>query len=133
MKFLSVIALFFVIAACENRNTIEPQEKTLAGKWEWVQSVGGIGGWTYKASATEKKQVIYTTGGDFELIENGQSKTKKKYEIKDGPSITSTEKVPVIYYLPEGSIAQSYRVKSDTLYLFDEVNDGFNHVYVRVK
>ncbi len=133
MKLLTYFVMLLSIMSCSNEN-VAPVEKTIAGKWEWVESTGGIGGWTYKASATEKKQVIFTKAGDYELIENGDSKMKTKYIIKDGMSITSTTPVPMIYFQPDSSyIHQSYQIKSDTLFLFDEVNDGFNHTYVRIR
>lgn len=133
MKMLSVIVLFFALMACESENAA-PQEKTLVGKWEWVVSTGGIAGMTIKASENNRKQLLFTTDGDFEMFENGKSKIKTKYQIKDGKSITSTELVPMIYFLPDSTYwHQSYQLKGDSLFLFDEVYDGFGHTYVRTK
>jgi hypothetical protein len=132
MKIISAIALFIALNACEGRN-LAPG-KAIVGRWEWVKSVGGIAGMTYKASENDHRQMVFTNKGDFEFLINGQSVSKRKYEVKKGRSISSTEPVTMIFFVPDSTASPlSFHVESDTLYLSDEFNDGFQSSYVRIK
>jgi len=131
MKTLSILILFFAFAACKNQESV-PSKTTLSGKWEWVESQGGKTGMTVKASAVNNRQLIFTHNGDFEMIENGESKIKTSYVIREGSSITSAEKVPLIYYRSD-YWQQSYHIKGDSLFLVDEVYDGYRHIYLKIR
>jgi hypothetical protein len=131
MKTLSAIILFFTILACKKQDTA-PQESALAGKWEWLESQGGKTGMTVKASQVNNRQLVFTHNGDFEMIENGESKIKTNYVIREGSSITSAEKVPLIYYR-SNYWQQSYQVRRDSLFLTDEVYDGYRHIYLKIR
>ncbi len=133
MKTLKIIALCLAFAACESQDNAAP-EKALPGKWEWVETRGGIAGITIKATKDQQRQLIYSSEGDFEAFKNGVSIMKTKYTTRKGKSITSTELIPMIYYLPDSLYGhQSYHIKSDSLFLFDEFFDGFGHTYVRIR
>jgi hypothetical protein len=130
MKLLALIILLTGLSACKTQNNA-PVENPLVGKWEWVRSKGGLAGTTVSSSPADQKQVIFTREGDHELIENGKSKMKVEYVIRNGKSMLSMSHVPMVYFR-SNKIYQSFRVESDTLFLTDEIYDGFSHVYLRV-
>jgi hypothetical protein len=45
-----LLAFFFI--SCSDSSSPTKPEPTIIGKWKWVQTMGGIGGWTY-TPATE--------------------------------------------------------------------------------
>lgn len=134
MKILPIVALLFVFTACE-RNNNEPSARALEGRWDWVQSQGGIAGMTYKASENDSRQLIFSKDGDFELFQNGKSLVKSKYLLKDSLSINFEGVVPMIHLLSNSSPFQrhAFTIKKNTLLLYDEYNDGFTHTYVKVR
>jgi hypothetical protein len=75
--------------------------------------------------------MIFDSKGNFSLIQNGKTTISARYELRNGKSITSTELVPMIVFPNEDAMNMSYSIKNDSLFLFDEVYDGFGHTYVR--
>lgn len=130
MKLASLIILISVVMACKNPDN-SPEGNALTGKWEWLQSNGGYAGTSVSSSENNRKQLVFTSDGHHELIENGQSKMRVDYVIKNGKSITSNKSVPLIYFRSD-KIYQSFHIKSDTLFLTDEVYDGYSHAYLRI-
>ncbi|HET9135079.1 MAG TPA: hypothetical protein VFO76_00465 [Candidatus Kapabacteria bacterium] len=52
LLFFCVVIAAATIASCSDSSSPTKPEPTLIGKWKWVQTMGGIGGWTY-TPATE--------------------------------------------------------------------------------
>lgn len=131
MKILAVITIIFAFSSCES-DYFDP--KALEGEWEWLQSSGGIGGWTYKASPDDRMQLIFSRDGHYKAIKNGLTVDVARYKVKNGKSISFPESVPMIWFFRDSSsTSQSYHIKSDTLYLTSEVKDGFGSMYLRIK
>lgn len=129
MKYLIGVLLLGMVACTK----VEVAADGIVGNWNWVQSQGGIAGITIKANENNKRTMFY--GGDltYRFFENGVEKSFGTYKLTTGKSITSTEVVPLIELSSNGIGKMSYHISSDTLYLFDEVYDGFGHTYVRAK
>jgi hypothetical protein len=119
----------FIMFSCENE---EPQNQII-GSWRWVVSQGGIAGLTIKPDENNQKQMVFDKNGIFTLIENGKTTISIKYVLSLEKSITSQDKVPMIVFPDENAMNLSYSIKGDSLYLFEEVYDGFGHTYVRLK
>jgi hypothetical protein len=48
----ATLSLVFFFISCSDSSSPTKPEPTIIGKWKWVQTMGGIGGWTY-TPATE--------------------------------------------------------------------------------
>jgi hypothetical protein len=128
---MRIVTAFFIflMMGCEAEKT----EPTVVGTWNWVVTQGGIAGLTIKPSENNQKKMIFDSKGNFSLIENGKTTVSAKYELINGKSITSTELKPLITFPNDDAMKMSYLIKGDSLFLFEEVYDGFGHTYVRAK
>jgi hypothetical protein len=112
---------------CEAENA----NLAIVGNWKWVQSKGGIAGLTIKPSEADQREMIFDSKGNFSLIKSVKITISAPYELKNAKSITSTELVPMIVFPNGDTMNMSYTIKNDSLFLFEEVYDGFGHTYVR--
>jgi hypothetical protein len=105
---MRIFALLFwlLLMGCEAENA----NLAIVGNWKWVQSKGGIAGLTIKPSEADQREL---------------------YELKNAKSITSMELLPMIVFPNEDTMNMSYTIKNDSLFLIDEVYDGFGHTYFR--
>ena len=126
MKYLLVI-FGLILMNCEKPEA----NPSIVGQWNWVVTQGGLAGLTIKPSENDTRQMIFDEKGNYSLIHNGKTVISAKYEIKSGKSITSTELVPMIIFPNQETMNMSFSIKNDSLFLFEEVYDGFGHTYVR--
>ena len=126
---MRIFALLFclLLMGCEAENA----NPAIVGNWKWVQSKGGIAGLTIKPSEADQRDMIFDSKGNFSLIKSGKITISAPYELKNAKSITSTELVPMIVFPNGDTMNMSYTIKNDSLFLFDEVYDGFGHTYVK--
>ncbi|MBK9934595.1 MAG: hypothetical protein IPP61_01525 [Cytophagaceae bacterium] len=124
-----VVVLALLMFGCES----ETPQPALVGTWKWVITQGGIAGLTIKPDESNQKKLVFDKDGNMTFVVNGKNTQTIKYEAKTGKSITSTEQVPLIVFPGEESMNWSYSIDGDSLYLFEEVYDGFGHTYVREK
>jgi hypothetical protein len=129
MKY--VLMLMFALACFSCAKTQVAAKEELEGTWQWEQSSGGFAGMTIKASATDKRQMIFKPGNSFEFYQNGKLIVKTTYVIETRQSIYSQEKVPQIVFPKDDFMRMSYKFIDGKLDLGDEVYDGFSHTYVR--
>lgn len=125
------------ITACNKGNLPGPGSNSIIGKWRWVKSVGGIGGFTITPQSSG-----YTIRNEFSadsgykrfqndaLLISGNFRTVKDYKY----SPTETTNVLLISGPTLDTRPVSYLIRHDTLYLNDiYIADGYNDVYVRMK
>jgi hypothetical protein len=67
------------------------------------------------------------------LLENNKVQFTANYTLTEGNSITTTSKVPLIVFPDQDGAKLSYTIKNDSLFIFEEVYDGFGHTYVKAK
>ena len=129
MKTLKCIFIFAVVTflfSCKKVNLPDDQSKQLIGKWKYVTSSGGFGGGEIHTDVTE---VEYTKYGKCKRKDKKLFELNKKFKIELSRSIYSTEQVYVIKY--DSGSWQSFKIVNDTLYLYDEVYDGYGYTFVR--
>jgi hypothetical protein len=129
-----LIALIFIANACNTETVVaDNSSNALIGTWNWVLTRGGIANLTIKPTATTQKKIVFDKEGKYQLIENNIVKFTYKYQLTDGNSITTTAKVPLIVFPDQDGAKLSYTIKKDSLFVFEEVYDGFGHTYVKAK
>ncbi len=124
---LNLCLLSFLLFSCEQPTV----ENDLIGSWKWVESTGGIAGVTIRPKNGETRIISFDAKGNFEIVENDQRVVSSHFQIHEGKSILSEEKVPLISFEDESQLEKSFVIVGDTLYLSDEVYDGFTSKYVR--
>lgn len=130
INFLLIFSIAFVVAACqknEGRNN-----SSIIGSWEWAQSSGGIAGVVYTPETQGYSQTIEFNANDiYKRYRDGQLQEETHYTLLQDTSILSNTVVDMVQY--EDDIRQSFSFSSngDTLFLKDDVFDGFDYIYIR--
>jgi hypothetical protein len=122
-----LVALFIV--SCGKINTPNADAEMIFGTWRFVYSSGGFSGAgnsSYDATDTYE----YKENGTFSHRKDGQLIGQISFSLQLGPSIYSqTEQLLVNY--GGGTNKQSFQISNDTLFLSDEVFDGFQYIFVK--
>ena len=124
------VFIVFGISSCKKDS---PQPSlSIMGKWRWVQSVGGIGGFTLTPKSTGNNfRDEYYPDSTFKRFENDLLISQDRFSIIKNYNYTPSQKIGV---LSIGSSRRSIFISHDTLYMGDLfINDGFGDTYVRMK
>ncbi|SEO04941.1 hypothetical protein SAMN05192574_105112 [Mucilaginibacter gossypiicola] len=125
------------ITACNKGDIPGAGSNSIIGKWRWVKSVGGIGGFTItpQSSGYSIRNEFYADSS-FKRFKNdslqisGNFRTIKDYKY----SPTQTVNILSISGPALDTHPVSYLIRNDSLYLNDiYIADGYNDVYVRTK
>ena len=137
LKIISLILLLFQISCEKNETTSKvPSLKVpdeLVGFWSWDYSSGGIGGW-YKTpkSTGENKKIYFDYDNNFLYFVNNVLKSESKFTLEKEKSITGNDSALIIKNIPGFPQSISFR-SLDTLILFEECYDCYEHHYTRIK
>jgi hypothetical protein len=124
---LSLLAV--LIFSCGKINTPNAEAEKIFGTWRFVYSSGGLwGGGNASFDATDTYE--YKENGTFSHRKDGQLIDQMNFSLQLGTSITGQTDQLMIHY-GAGGYRQSFQIQSDTLFLSDEVYDGFQYVFVK--
>jgi hypothetical protein len=123
----SLIAL--IIVSCGKINTPNTESEKIFGTWRFVYSSGGVSG-AGNSSFDATDTYEYKENGTFSHRKDGQLIDQMSFSLQLGTSITGQTDQLLIHYGAAG-ITQSFQIIDDTLYLSDEVYDGFQYVFVK--
>lgn len=124
---LSLLAV--LIFSCGKINTPNAEAEKIFGTWRFVYSSGGLwGGGNASFDATDTYE--YKENGTFSHRKDEQLIDQMNFSLQLGPSITSQTDQLMIHY-GAGGYRQSFQIQNDTLFLSDEVYDGFQYVFVK--
>lgn len=118
-----------IIVSCGKINTPNTESEKIFGTWRFVYSSGGFSGAgnsSYDATDTYE----YKENGTFSHRKDGQLIDQMSFSLQLGTSFTGQTNQLLIHYGAAG-ITQSFQIIDDTLYLSDEVYDGFQYVFVK--
>ena len=130
MNFLLFLGLF--LFSCEKDQDCGIAQR-IEGKWEWIQSVGGIGGWTLTPESEKKTMTLYLNDFKYKLFENDQLILEKPYQliIQSG----AAGEPSYVLQLEFGNLIPYFRVQinRNRLILTEDCFDCFEHTYIRSK
>lgn len=130
MKKTILLSLLTVLLfSCGKINTPNAESEKIFGTWRFVSSSGGFSGAgnsSYDATDTYE----YKENGTFSHRKDGQLIDQMSFSLQLGPSITSQTDQLLIHYGVVG-YKQSFQINNDTLFLSEEVYDGFQYVFVK--
>ncbi|HEY9196479.1 MAG TPA: hypothetical protein VIM77_09440 [Mucilaginibacter sp.] len=135
MKYFTLIIMAVSLCgtgACNKNGLTDPSSSEIAGRWRWVKSVGGIGGFTLTPASEGFNQTqVFNADSTFKMYRNDSLTAQKQY------SVTRNYKYNGQVYdlLKIGDFTGSaFIIRNDTLYTQDIfIADGFDNVYVRIK
>lgn len=144
-NLLLISILLFALTACKKTISEPPPVVTfpasnndLVGEWTWVRSVGGITGGTFTPeNGTERKLTFSTT--TMKVEENGKVLATTPFTTYKGKSLilnaaTAFMKIDAAA-CPNCKMMEtqmySFSAAQDTLFLDEDVYDGFGHAYIK--
>jgi hypothetical protein len=135
---LYLLLLIMAISSCTKREELVFPDGSgqLVGTWEWVSSSGGwSGGVITPASTGRDHRIEYFRDGRF-MRKTGDHFTSGTYSLEPGDRPYAQFHITHTALLQEHA---SWLYSSgafegpDTLHLDDNMRDGYNHTYVRVR
>lgn len=127
MKIVILILISFIfVISCKKIKLPDNQSELLIGKWKFVSSSGGMTG---KQENTNQSEIEFTKYGKFKFKDKKLFTFNKNFEFKYVTSIYNHKEVTAIKY--SDNFIQSFLIRNDTLFLNDEVYDGYCYTYIR--
>lgn len=116
---------------CGKINTPNAEAEKLFGKWRFVSSSGGFAG-TGNTNYSSNDLYEYKENGTFSHYEGNQLIDQSSFSLQLGPSIFSqTDQLLIHFGGLSPQLSQSFVIDQDTLFLSEEVYDGFQYVFVK--
>ena len=127
--FALIFALILAITSC-SKDIKTSNGSTLNGKWNWVESSGGLAGKTETPATTGKVITIEISNGIIKYFENGVQTVSDSFTTKIQNSIRGENKNMIIY--KSGRPNQSFELNEKQLILFDECYDCYQSNYSKI-
>lgn len=131
-RFVSIyffISLVLMVAGCSKEDDCS-QSNDLKGKWIWVESVGGIGGWTLTPESQNVTKKLVIDDATFSEFLNDSLIFKSTYTlgISEKVLIGTTEKTFIQF---ETGNQKAILINGADLELIDQCYDCYSHRYRR--
>jgi hypothetical protein len=125
--------LFSLLLISCSKDEFSKVKSELYGDWEWQETTGGIMGVLETPASTGKTMMLrFTSDQKYSLFSNGALTSEGTFSIRKERSIVDQTDKPVIVFSPSPwSDMMIMELSDNRLWLFENVYDGFNHVYVR--
>ncbi|MEN2398569.1 lipoprotein [Flavobacterium sp. MC2016-06] len=122
--------LFFTLLLLTSCNADEAALKSLNGRWNWVNSSGGIAGTTNTPQSTNKTIVLEFKDFTKKTYVNDKLTDEVTFTIETRESIMGGNRKMIII---TGGVTQTFVIEGNRLYLSDECYDCFQSSYKRIK
>lgn len=126
------LLISLLLISC-SKDEFSKVKSELYGDWEWQETTGGIMGVMETPASTGKTMMLrFTSDQKYSLLSNGALTSEGTFSIRKERSIVDQTDKPVIVLSPSPWPDMMILELSDNrLWLFENVYDGFNHIYVR--
>jgi hypothetical protein len=124
------VFIFLVVALVNCKSTKTNSSYPLVGSWQYMTSSGGFTGKMAVWEPNSNVMIEFTKNSKYKRSENNKITIEDNFTLKRAKSMVSGEEENLIGYT-SNSPDQSYRISNDTLYLRDEIADGFSYIFVR--
>ncbi len=129
---MKIIVLTFSIFFVKAQDTFF-DESLLYGRWIWIESYGGLTESRSTARETGfEKSVLFTKDHNVFYFLKDSVTFRSTYICQTAVSLFS-DKPEVVMGVRGFAKKQVVRLTPDTLWLRENVYDGFTHVYVKMK
>ena len=105
----------------------------LEGRWELIQTSGGIAGRTMPADPTQKKEIMFEPNGQVQFL-LGAAATSTTFTLTQALAHTTNRTQTFVAYGAPATTLRQYlaEVSATTLVISDDNPDGFSATYQRV-
>ena len=127
--FILSLVMLFTLISCDKDNNCDPAiESGIRGKWAWVESKGGFGGWTLTPASEHLTRSIEIDDFYFSEFVNDSLVNKQEYDLSiSSKPLLGTEARTYIAF--KDGREQAFVVDGDQLLLFDQCFDCYAHTY----
>ena len=126
-KILTLCMLFVLTNACQKEDACKKNEG-INGKWIWVESVGGIGGWTLTPESEKHTKHLEIDDFTFKAYQNDSLVFESAYDLEIRPD-TFFETDRYIKFELGGE--RAIKITSSELELYELCADCFFYKYKR--
>jgi hypothetical protein len=130
---LLTAAILFTAASCKKETAKPSVEDKLIGKWKFEVLTGGIPAMYVVAVPSQVDVIEYKKDHTFVRSTNGEKGATGTFEIYQSVSIFTNKSDNILRYTPQQGQPSIISIMGDTLRLSENVADGFNIKYSRVK
>lgn len=123
-----LMLVFFVLTGSKSKPKIDA---ALIGKWKYITGSGGFTGKGPGWDATTGIYFEFKKKGNFKKIENKKTTQCDNFTTEIKATNEVGEKVIKISFKKQLALLASF--SADTLFLQEDVADGFSYVFVRMK
>ena len=133
VRSLSFVFVFFlviiILTSCTESD--EDSVESIVGSWTWIQSTGGIAGWTLTPDSTgESRRLVFEANSEVTFYTNEDVSLSSTYSLGVEATIFSQDQVPVV--IVENDFTYTYSFpNAEQLELKENVVDRFIHIYVK--
>lgn len=133
--FCGILLFAFASLLSCSKDDASPENaanRLLVGRWELVETSGGLAGHTQPADPTQKQEIIFTAGGQVSFLLNNLTTSTSSYYLSQATAINGKNELFVNYssasnftkqYLQEASVFK--------MVLTDNMYDGFSYHFIR--
>jgi hypothetical protein len=130
-KIIALYLFGLLLFSCGDENPNLDNSNKLLGKWDWVESTGGLAGMIYTPKSTGNSKMLEFNDSICFYYVDAKLQNKRKFEIKKIKYTNEIDSVNMIEY-DNSSILQQVTFRSnDTLVLIDNCFDCYVNVYKR--
>jgi len=127
-KSFGVLLILFLAMSCQKDDDCNICNQ-LNGTWIWVESIGGIGGWTLTPETEKKTKKLIISNFNYLEYENDSLIFKSKYSFIIRPESFFDTHYYIVFELA-GELAVA--IHGNKLELYENLwFDGFFHKYIR--
>jgi hypothetical protein len=137
-KFLLAIVLMLALISCTKKN-ITPEFKSLdvpkelIGTWQWAFDYGGLFPTYYTPQSIRMTiKIQFDADHIYKYFENDDLLMQSKFILKRDVSFTVNDSALIISNIPSSPKRIVFK-DLDSLILYDERRNGFEHHYSRLK
>lgn len=143
LVILTLSLLAFLISCCKD-DSENNSENRIIGKWDWVESNGGItGGKITPESAGVTRKLIFYANKSVHVIHNQDTIEKTQYFFSRERSLLSgnvLDFLTINYHINPSDTSFEYPLRhilvelnDNRLIINEDIYDGFLHIYERIK
>jgi hypothetical protein len=129
--YLVSIPLYLLFSSCDEPAPTD--EATLIGKWQWLETTGGIDGVVITPETSGKTESLVFSNDSLRIYQNDTLAGSFHYSTELESTIFSEEPMTVLRIPSFSSEPEVIIIKVDTLRLADNFVDGMIKTYLKLK
>ncbi len=124
-----ILALVLTGVSCKKVTAPNDASKELFGSWTYDGNTGGFTGAGGSNRFSEDTWVEFTESGSFKVYVGSVKQSQKNFTIEFKESIYDVDPRTALVY--DDGDYETFQIFNDTLYLSDEMYDGYTYRFIR--